>query len=325
MHLHNHHRHDHLKSDSTLHVIGIVTNVVRYQSRYRLFRQWIQEMLHTKNVKLYIVEGTYGDRKPEMEPLHGEYDYASFHMKSEIWVKENLINLGVRNLFPCDWKYMAWLDGDIHFRNENWALESIHQMQHYPIIQPWSDAVDLTHDGGVHKHFKSFGYFSAKHIPQCQKSAKNNPYQHPYGHTGYGWACRRDFYEQVEKLLDFAILGSGDAHMAYACLGRVQETINHKISDGYKHMANLWQDKAHYASGGIVGYTPGRLEHHFHGPKSQRQYASRWEILVKHHYDPMHDIKYDHQGLIKLKGKHRLEHDIMRYNRERMEDSIENY
>jgi hypothetical protein len=316
-------RHRHMKGCSKLHVIGVIQNPVRYGSRYRLFRKWAREMVATKDVVLHVVEAIYGDRQPECAPLRGEYNYYPVRTSSELWLKENLINLGVRHLLPCDWKYMAWVDCDVTFRDPNWALETIHQLQHYAIVQPWSDATDLTYDGGVHKHFKSFGYFSAKHMQQSATS--NNPYNHPYGHTGFAWACTRYFYENVEKLIEWAILGSGDAHMAYGCIGRVQETINQRMQDGYKHRADIWSQKASYACGGIVGYTPGRLEHHFHGPKSRRQYASRWEILVKHKYNPWKDLRHDYQGVIKLKGKKALEHAIMRYNRERQEDSIEQY
>jgi hypothetical protein len=104
----------------------------------------------------------------------------------------------------------------------------------------------------------------------------------------------------------------------------VKGTINPKITDGYKHACNDWQRKAKYASGGIIGYTPGRLEHWFHGAKKKRGYWDRWQILVKHKYDPMQDLAYTAEGLIKLKGKKKLEHDIMLYNRNRGEDDISN-
>ncbi len=309
-----------LKSDETLHVIGVVQNSVRYHSRYRLFREWVKEMLATPHVKLYVVEAVHGDRLPECAPECGEYEYYSVRTSSEIWLKENLINLGVKHLLPSTWKYLAWVDGDVHFRNPNWARESLHQLQSYQIIQPWKDALDLSYDGGVLNHFKSFGYYSAKSMPQAPSVL--NPYHKPYGHTGFAWACRRSFYEQVEKLLDFGILGAGDAHMAWACVGGVQGTINQQMQDGYKHLANLWQEKAMYACSGLVGYTPGRLEHYWHGNKTNRKYGSRWQILVKYKFDPIKDLRYDAQGVLRLKGKKALEHAIMRYNRERAEDDI---
>ncbi len=319
-HLVSHIENADLNTDSTLHVIGVIQNAVRYHSRYRLFRQWVQEMLHTPNVKLHVVEAVYGDRLPECAPKHGEYEYHKVKTNSEIWLKENLLNIGVRNLLPWDWKYLAWVDCDVHFRNHHWARESIHQLQHYQIIQPWKDALDLSFDGGVMQHFTSFGYYSAKAMPQAP--SVHNPYCRPYGHTGYAVACTRHFYENVEKLLDFGILGAGDAHMLWGCVGNVQGTINQQMSHGYKHLANLWSEKAKYACNGIVGYTPGRLEHHWHGNKTNRKYGSRWQILVKHKFDPMKDLRYDYQGVLKLKGKRQLEHAIMRYNRQRCEDDI---
>lgn len=332
MHIKNQILNPALRHDNTLHVIGVIQNSARYHSRYRLFRRWAHEMLQTANVKLHVVEAVYGDRLPECNPETATefellqtmgYNYHQVKTRSEIWLKENLINLGVKHLLPKDWKYMAWVDCDVLFRSPCWALETLHQLQHYQIVQPWSDAADLTYEGGVHKHFKSFGYFSAKQIPQAP--SVHNPYCRPYGHTGFAWACTRYFYENVEKLLDFAILGAGDAHMAWACVGGVQGTINQNMQPGYKHLANLWQEKAQYAAGGVVGYTPGRIEHPHHGPKTRRQYATRWQILVKYKFDPIKDLKYDHQGVLKLKGKKKLEHAIMRYNRNRFEDSIENY
>ncbi len=322
-HITNQILHPEMRSDNTLHVIGVITNTSRFHSRYRLFRQWAREMLQTKNVKLHVVEGVYGDRSPECEPEHGEYSYLKVNIHSEIWIKENLINLAERHLLPHNWKYMAWIDCDVSFANPNWALESIHQLQHFPIIQPWSDAIDLTHDGGIHKHFKSFGYFSGKGLPQAPSG--NNPYGQPYGHTGFGWCCTKYFFKNVIQLLDFAILGAGDNHMAWACLGRALETINPKVTEGYKEAAILWQDRAQYASGNIVGYVPGRISHFFHGPKTRRQYWTRWQILVKYQFDPLKDLRYDSQGVIRLKGKKALEHAIMRYNRERLEDSVEQY
>jgi hypothetical protein len=322
-HIVNHIKHKCVRSEETLHVIGVITNPVRFNSRYRLFKRWVKEMLDTPNVTLHVVEGVYGDRHPECKPENGEYSYKAFHIHSEIWLKENLINLGVRYLLPKNWKYMAWVDCDVSFRNHNWATETLHQLQHYKIVQPWSDAVDLTFDGGIHKHFQSFGYLCAKRIPQAPSG--NNPYNHKYGHTGFAWACTRYFYENIEKLLDFAILGAGDNHMAWACLGKVIDTMNPEVTDGYKHAAKAWQTKAKYACGAHVGYTPGRIEHHFHGPKTRRQYWSRWRILVKYKFDPLKDLKYDAHGILKLKGKTELEQAIMHYNRERLEDSVENY
>lgn len=324
-HLASHIKNPELANDSTLHVIGVVTNPVRWHSRYRLARQWLDEMNKTKNVKAYVVEGVYGDRLPEIaDPNNPQHHIVK--LTSEIWLKENLINIGVKNLLPKDWKYMAWVDMDVHFRDENWALSTIHQLQHYNIVQPWSHCADLDFYGGVHQTFKSFGFLHASGANKHHGRGKDG---YEYAHTGFAWACTRYFYENIEKLLDFCIFGSGDHHIAWGCLGLIKETIHSKVSGGYIDACLEWQKKAMHANakGNQLGFTNGRIEHNFHGPKGQRQYWSRWQIPINYNFNPRTDLAYDSQGVLQLIGpnKYAIERDIMRYNRQRLEDSIEQY
>jgi hypothetical protein len=324
-HLASHIKNHELNNDSTLHVIGVCTNPVRFQSRVRLARKWIEEMEKTPNVKAYVVEGVYGDRLPEVAELSNDRHHI-VKIKSEIWLKENLINIGVKNLLPKDWKYMAWVDMDVHFRDSGWALSTIHQLQHYNLVQPWSHASDLDFHGGIHATHKSFGYLHAQGKQKHHGKGKDG---YEYAHTGFGWACSRYFYENVEKLLDFCIFGSGDHHMAWACLGLVKETIHSKVSPGYLKRCFEWQEKAMRATanGVLIGFTHGRIEHNFHGPKTQRQYWNRWMIPIEHGFDPTKDLAYDSQGILQFVGpkKYEFERDIMQYNRQRLEDSIEQY
>ncbi len=83
-----------------------------------------------------------------------------------------------------------------------------------------------------------------------------------------------------------------------------------------------WQTRATPITKKEVGFTVGRIEHHFHGHKADRKYRERWQILIENDYDPMKDIARDEQGVIHIVGKPRLEQAIRRYNRERNEDSI---
>lgn len=322
-HLVNHIHHPDLASGEILHVIGVVSNPIRWHSRYRLARHWIKEMEATRNVKVYVVEAAYKDRHFEVTDKCNPH-HLQVRSHSEIWLKENLINLGVKHLLPKDWKYMAWIDMDVHFRNPNWAISALHQLQHYHIIQPWSHVADLDFNGGIHGTYTSMGYLCAKGLPMWK--GKNVPGYH-YAHTGMAWACTRYFYENVEKLLDFCIIGSGDHHMGWACLDKVRWSIHGGCREEYYTACEDWERKAYRASGGVIGYSAGRIEHHFHGPKEMRKYWSRWDIIIKNKFNPYTDVAYNDRGLLVLSGtnRHQLEHDIMRYNRQRAEDSLEQF
>lgn len=309
-----------LVHDNTLHVIGVISNSPRYHSRYRLFRKWIQEMEATPHVKLYLVELAFGDRNHEVTssvcPNH-----LQLRTPHEIWHKENMINLGVEWLLPKHWRYMAWVDTDIHFRDPNWAQESLHQLQHYQVIQPWSQCADLGPQGQILQTHNSFGFIHSTGMPQSAMWQKN----YHYGHSGYAWACTRRFWNNLPNkgLIDFAILGSADHHMAWATIGRVGESMPGFVSCGYDRLAREWQRDAIHITKKRVGFVQGRIEHHFHGSKKKRYYRERWQILKDHHYDPEQDLAYDESGVTYLLNKPELEHEIHKYFRSRHEDGID--
>jgi hypothetical protein len=326
MHLADHIQHHDLRSDNTLHVIGVLANPARYHSRYRLAREWMEHMSMTPNVQLHVVESAFGDRYHEV--LDGCDSVLKLRTSSEIWTKENMINLGVRHLLPVNWKYVAWVDMDIHFRDYNWAQETMQILQHWPIIQPWMQCADLGFRGDIRDVNQSFAYL--RHygkIPEHHSKHRVHdgyPYgKFTYGHTGYAWACTRAFFEAVGGLMDWCILGSADHHMAWACVGKVDDTINGNMGPAFFRKAHEWQARAVRACHKHVSFANGRIEHNFHGSKTKRGYQSRWKLLVDHKYNPDTDLTYDAQGMIQLVGKPDLEQAIKLYNRSRSEDSIE--
>lgn len=319
-HLVNHIQHHELRSDNRLFVIVPCTNYVRFQSRIRLMRECLQKLSATKYVQLVVVEAAFGDREFEVTNAANSY-HVQVRTRSEIWIKENLINLGARRaigLHP-ELQYLAWVDGDVEFENPSWALEAIQQLQHFEVIQPWSDCLDLGPNGQVMQHFKSFGN---QHQARIQKQKHpSQPYQ--YAHTGFAWACTRRFWEGVGGLPDFCILGSADHHAAFACVGEVNDTIHGKMGAEFFRLLREWEKRAIRITNGEVGVVMGLIKHFFHGPKRLRKYRERWQILIDWALDPVADLIHDAQGVIRLIGKPGLEQDIKLYNRGRNEDSIE--
>lgn len=304
-----------LVSDNTLHVVGVVSNPVRYHSRYRLFRDWVERMRSTPNVQLHLVELAYGDRHFECTTSND----LQLRTNHELWYKEAMINQGVKSLLPRDWKYVCWCDTDITFHNEHWAQETLHQLQAYDLIQPWSECVDMGVDGNGMQMFRSFSSLVQKNIQQ--QAHKDEPY--PYGHSGFAWACTRIFWENVHGLMEFPILGSGDHHMAWASIGQVEKSVHQKMSYSFKNLCFDWQRNAMRITHGHLGHIKGLITHHWHGSKKKRFYRERWQILVEHKFDPIQDLRYDHQGLPYIYGKPHLEEEIRGYFRSRNEDGID--
>jgi hypothetical protein len=133
-----------------LNVVTCVANPLRWASRIAFYRAFEEHMLDT-GVALTVVECAHGDRPFEIDPRPG-VRHIGVRAKSLVWNKENLLNLAIARL-PDDWRYVAWIDADIRFRKPGWAAETVHALQQYDIVQPWSDCYDLgPNDDHLHTH-----------------------------------------------------------------------------------------------------------------------------------------------------------------------------
>jgi hypothetical protein len=301
-----------------LHVVCCISNPVRYNSRYALYKRFNAEM-KAAGANLLTVEAAFGDRVHEITPP--EYGkHLQLRTNTELWHKENALNLGIATL-PGNADYIAWVDADVSFLNPNWITETIEALQHYPIVQMFESAVDETHTGAVHNVYQSFASSFVKGLPLGPGAGG---YYGSYWHSGFAWAATREAFEELGGLPDFCIVGSADHHLANALIGRVEVSLPAPINKNYSDMVFAIQDRA--KAGHImnnIGYVPGSLAHHFHGPKTKRGYQSRWSILQKWDFDPILDIARDAQGLWQLtKRGLRMQNDLRAYFRSRDEDDI---
>jgi len=234
--------------------------------------------------------------------------------QAPLWHKENMINIGVQKLLPKNWKAFAWIDADVEFENPNWALDTLKVLNGCKdIVQLFSHAIDMNKDENVMSIFSSFGFQYTKNKIYGIGGISN------FWHPGFAWAMTRKIYDKIGGLYDLSILGSGDHNMALSLIGKSMKSINNKTSDGYKKsILNYGKSLINIR----LGYIPGVIRHYFHGSKTNRKYAERWEILVKHQYDPNIHVTKNDQGLLiptKQCPKQLLD-DIMEYFIVRNED-----
>lgn len=332
--------------DSPLHVVTAIFNPVRYKSRWKLYHRFAQHVADSGAV-LHTIEASFGARRAAVaaNPHHGQvskqpdhvtqqppHTYTQIQTSHELWLKENMLNLVIARL-PSDWKYVAWVDADILFQRPNWVGETIHQLQHYQVVQMFSDAQDLSPTFEIMQRHKSFMSCYVQGIPEQGWQSRQGYYGHTHKgpvlwHPGFAWAARREAVDRLGGLFDVAILGAADNHMAHALIGRAQDSIHPKIHPAYRRHVMEWQNRAEKHVRRNVGYVSGTISHFWHGNKANRQYWDRWKILVDNQFNPDIDIKRDWQGLYQLvdRGTDRSRHlrDQLRgYFRVRNEDSID--
>ncbi len=256
------------KLDQKLYVITPVFNAARFRSRWRLFEDF-RRMVEQSGAILYVVEVAFGDRDFVVTSPHNPRD-IQMRTFQELWLKENIINLGVQRL-PLGWQKMAWIDGDVHFARYDWYDETLHQLEHHPVVQMWSTLHDLNSNHELVGTIRSFadvwlnGGPKIEHVkpphpvhpphpphpPHPHGPDYPYPYPEPNGHDrkgypgapGLAWAMRREAWQQLGGLIDYCILGAGDWYMAHALTGQANRVIKPNMGRlGEKILQ--WEDRA---------------------------------------------------------------------------------
>jgi hypothetical protein len=297
----------------TLHVAAAYSNPFRWASRRALFLDFRRHMQQQQNVVLHVAEIAYGDRPFEVTSADNPNDLR-YRAATELFHKENLCNLAIRH-FPAGWKYGAILDGDFHMTRQDWALETVHQLQHHPWVQLYSSLAYLGPDYRPHRIMPSFAWNWLHDRSRCVADA-DTP-----GAVGGGWAFTSDGLEATGGLLEVCILGSGDWHMGFGLVGRSSGRRELEATPaGYGNAVRAWQTRA-AALDANIGCVPNHAVHFWHGMLRKRGYGERVDILVNNAYDPTTDVCHDSQGVLRLTGnKPKFRDDIRSYFRSREED-----
>jgi len=299
--------------ESKLNVIVVISNPCLYAKRYILFKEFLKRIEEEEqNVRVYVVELIYKNQKFIITDKKNK-NHLQIKTDVPIWHKENMINLGVKYLLPKDYKAFAWIDADLEFENNSWALDTLKILNgSKDVVQLFSHCVDMDKNCDNLTVHNSFGYSYNKNK---KYSVKSKDFWHP----GYAWAITRSAYEKIGGLYDKGILGSGDSIMALSFINKCKDIQNINYSDDYNNSMMLFQDNAKMLR---LGYTPGIIRHHYHGSKKNRNYTERWKILMEHKYSPITHLTYDEVGILiptkELSDKFIT--DIYNYFLERKED-----
>jgi hypothetical protein len=292
-----------------LYVVLPYFNFCGFKRRRDLFAAFVRSVEFTKGIQVVVVEAA----GPAPLPKLPVWRHVKVDVDSPIWLKENLVNIGTKEL-PRDWKYMAWIDADIEFLNRKWVKDTLVELESYDIVHMFQTCVNLGPSGEALKIDKSFGY-----MHQDSGTAYTKTDRYGFWHPGYAWACTRKAYDQMRGLIDWAILGSGDRHMALAWIGRALYSAPGNIHKNYSAMLEEYQ----IACRGLeVSYIEGTILHFWHGRFEDRRYKERWEILTRNKFDPLTDIGMTDAGLVQLSPEGlRLAKELKGYFEGRREDS----
>ena len=295
---------------SQLHVFTARSNPLHWTATHRNWLTFAQSMREA-GVTLTVIECA-------MDGVR----HIPVRAKTRVWNKENLLNIGVHRTPEA--QYIAWVDADIIFRRSDWPMATLNALQHYDVVQPWSDAYDL---GPHDEHIAHHRSFCRQFFHRQPMLATSRAYQYGsggayvYPHSGYAWAMTRQAFDWVGGLFELGGMGSGDHHMSLSLIGEGSRSVPQGVSNAYRHEVARWEGRALRHINRNIGYVPGTVEHLFHGRKTDRGYQSRWDMFVKHDFDPLEDLKRNSHGVLEFaSNKPELRHDFDLYLQSRNED-----
>ena len=300
--------------EEKLNVIIVISNPCLYAKRYILLKEFVKRIEEEEeHVNLFIVEMIYENQKFIVTDKKNK-NHLQVKTDVPIWHKENMINLAVKYLLPSNYKAFAWVDADVEFENNSWAMDTLKILNGCKdVVQLFSHCVDMSNENTNLNIFNSFGYSFNK---EKKFTTKGQDYWHP----GYAWAITKKAYDKIGGIYDKGILGSGDSIMALAFINKAESMNNINYSDDYNNSMLEYQLKASKLR---LGYVPGVIRHYYHGSKKNRQYTERWKLLMKHNYSPIEHLTYDKQGILIPTETFPFDfkEDIMNYFKERKEDN----
>lgn len=235
----------------------------------------------TRGVELYTVELAYDDAPFRVtSSSNARHLQLRLPLLSALWHKEALINAAVAALIPNDWRAVAWVDAEVVFDNDAWAVETLHALTHgqADAVQPFS-------------HFTWFsGASSMRSI--AAEIASGGHYQRTLlgdainaGHFGFAWAYSRHTWERLGGLYTLSVVGSGDQVIA-AALFRNWSFLA-PFFPPRVHLHERWYAAARRYVDQVaahpplrVGFVAGKVSHVDHGSFSNRRYAQRYSLIA---------------------------------------------
>jgi hypothetical protein len=325
------------KNCAEICVITSFYNPALYNSKIKNYHRF-KECFDLSGIPLYTVELAYNDQPFQLTQLSNVLQIRS---SSPLWQKERLLNV-LLNHIPRKYKKIAWLDCDILFENGNWACEASIALDHAIVVQPFEYVVklpierqeavinDKLFEVAVRLPRNGVSDTSSGEVFVGFNRSRENDYNTDqtedwfyHGHTGFAWAARRDFLEEI-GLYDVCISGIADHLMAHAFVGNWEcQCVDMLIrkSEFFRRHYFEWSRKAFAFVNASLDYVPGKILHLWHGKAENRNYFRRTHELMQMNFNPSEDLINDRMGLWSVNcRKPKLNEWSMNYFKSRLED-----
>ena len=222
----------------------------------------IMNYLYTVNqfklqkLPVFTLELVFKNREPEIhDAFHVRCDSFMFHKERMCRILETKV--------PSKYKKLLFIDGDVLFANKTWYSDISKLLDTHDVVQPFEKCewLDLTYTNVT---------LERKTVLHMKESIWNYNY-----HPGFGWAFRREWYRKV-GFFDWAVSGSGDTLSSAAWMEKTFPKIFKSLPTSLKPAYSEFSCKP---APRITYYANSKIQHLYHGSKTNRQYVERHKII----------------------------------------------
>src|SRR5215813_5757567 len=254
---------------SDLGVVSCYFNPCRFESKYKNLLRFEQSFLNS-GIELVIVECAAEGSEFQLQPAS---HVVRLRARDCLFQKERLLNLAVRYLSPQVTK-VAWLDCDILFEREDWAVQASRLLDDTPVVQPFYYAFRLkwerTHFSNSDDFHEKSRSFAATHCAFPHLSRLSGLETH--GNTGLAWAAHRSLLDNL-GLYDAGVPCGADDLMAHGFCGDFRSPClawMFRMGTSFPQSFKRWAESAWDIVQGRLGFVPGALFHLWHGEPANR-------------------------------------------------------
>ena len=218
-----------------------------------------------------------------------------------MWQKERLLNVALEYIPPtCE--YLAWLDNDIIFSDPKWTERARALLKNYDFIQLFNKLNYLTKLASESFSFdqlKLYPYDASNiSIIEALETQPNLYLKKEFndrqafmgnGNPGMAFAAKIEIIK-THQFYDKNIVGGGDTILIASILNKLADIFPRRpFSPMHRSDIQNYGDKISKKKYKTTNLH-GTIYHLWHGELLQRQYASRYNILTSHNYDPTDHI-----------------------------------
>jgi hypothetical protein len=267
-------------------IITCYFNPEKYKTKKKNFEKFIAPIA-AAGLHHIIVECAFNEAGFE---LPDSPNVIRVNSNAVLWQKERLLNIAL-DAIPAECSKIAWLDCDILFSNEQWAIETSVLLEKHPVVQPFEHAVRLpehvieyTGEGHVYNGFAAV----YSRYPETMRKG----HFELHGHTGFAWAAKKEVFRGI-GFYDACLSGVADHLMAHSFLGDWHCTcVQRLFLENEKYFAHFeeWSRKIYERIRGNIGFAPGVVLHLWHGDHLQRRYLENSQFLSQTPFNPPDDL-----------------------------------